>query len=170
MGEGTTRRGTANTVHRPQRPAALQVDSSPAEPQGKPINTGVGSLSLLQGPSSLPIPSLWVIPVHQPQASCILHRTWTGNSFLIYGVAQSQTRLKRLSSSISRLVKAGDPGSIPGSDRSSGEGIGYPLQYYWASLVAQLVKNPPAVRETWVRSLSASGGLCPPPGVRRAQV
>ena len=36
---------------------------------------------------------------------------------------------------------AGDPGSIPGSGRSPGEGIGYPLQYAWASLVAQLVKN-----------------------------
>ena len=36
---------------------------------------------------------------------------------------------------------AGDPGLIPGSGRSSGEGIGYPLQYSWASLVAQLVKN-----------------------------
>ena len=36
---------------------------------------------------------------------------------------------------------AGDPGSIPGSGRSPGEGIGYPLQYSWASLVAQLVKN-----------------------------
>ena len=34
-------------------------------------------------PTSLPIPSLWVIPVHQPQASCILHQTWTGDSFLI---------------------------------------------------------------------------------------
>ena len=34
--------------------------------------------------TSLPIPSLWVIPVHQPQASCILHRTWTGDSFLIW--------------------------------------------------------------------------------------
>jgi len=45
---------------------------------------------------------------------------------------------------------AGDPCSIPGSGRSSGEGIGYPLQYSWASLVAQLVKNPPAVRKTWV--------------------
>jgi len=42
---------------------------------------------------------------------------------------------------------------IPGSGRSSGEGIGYPLQYSWASLVAQLVKNPPAVWETWVRCL-----------------
>ena len=41
---------------------------------------------------------------------------------------------------------AGDPGSIPGSGRSSGEEIGYPLQYSWASLVAQLVKNPAAVQ------------------------
>ena len=44
-------------------------------------------------------------------------------------------------------------GSIPGSGRSAGEGIDYPLQYSWASLVAQLVKNPPAMWETWVRSL-----------------
>ena len=48
---------------------------------------------------------------------------------------------------------AGDPDSIPGSGRSPGEGIGYPLQYSWASLVAQLVKNPPAMQETWVQSL-----------------
>ena len=48
---------------------------------------------------------------------------------------------------------AGDPGSIPGLGRSPGEGIGYPLQYSWASLVAQLVKNPPAMWETWVWSL-----------------
>ena len=46
---------------------------------------------------------------------------------------------------------AGDPGSIPGLGSSSGEGIGYPLQYSWASLVAQLVKNPPAMQETPVR-------------------
>ena len=45
---------------------------------------------------------------------------------------------------------AGDPGSIPGLGRSTGEGIGYPLQYSWASCVAQLVKNLPAMRETWV--------------------
>ena len=43
---------------------------------------------------------------------------------------------------------AGDSGSIPGLGRSAGERIGYPLQYSWASLVAQLVKNPPAMRET----------------------
>ena len=48
---------------------------------------------------------------------------------------------------------AGDPGSIPGSGRSAGEGIGYQLQYSWALLVAQLVKNPPAMCETWVQSL-----------------
>ena len=48
---------------------------------------------------------------------------------------------------------AGDSSSIPGLGRSAGEGIGYPLKYTWASLVAQLVKNPPAVQETWVRSL-----------------
>ena len=48
---------------------------------------------------------------------------------------------------------ARDPSSIPGSGRSTGEGIAYPLQYSWASLVAQLVKNPPAMRKTWVQSL-----------------
>jgi len=42
----------------------------------------------------------------------------------------------------------GDPGWIRGSGRSPGEGIRYPLQYSWASLVAQTVKNPPAMQET----------------------
>ena len=45
---------------------------------------------------------------------------------------------------------AGDLGSIPGWGRSHGEGIGYPLQDSWACLVAQLVKNLPAMQETWV--------------------
>ena len=48
---------------------------------------------------------------------------------------------------------AGDLGVIPALGRSPGEGNGYPLQYSWVSLVAQLVKNPPAMRETWVQSL-----------------
>ena len=48
---------------------------------------------------------------------------------------------------------AGDPGSTPGSGRSAGEGKSYPLQYSWASLVAQLVKNSPALPKTWVQSL-----------------
>ena len=47
--------------------------------------TGVHVFPILNPPpTSLPIPPLWVIPVHQPQASCILHRTWTGDSFLIW--------------------------------------------------------------------------------------
>ena len=53
----------------------------------------------------------------------------------------------------------GDPSLIPGSGRSPGEGIGYPLQYSWASLVAQLVKNQPAIRETWVQSLGWEDAL-----------
>ena len=48
---------------------------------------------------------------------------------------------------------AGDPGSIPGSGRSAEEGIGYPLWYSWASLGAQLVKNPPVIKEAWAQSL-----------------
>ena len=51
------------------------------------------------------------------------------------------------------ICNAGDPGSIPGLGRIPGEEIVYPLQYSWASLVAQMVKNPPAMWETWVRSL-----------------
>ena len=51
------------------------------------------------------------------------------------------------------MCNAADSGSIPGSGRSPREGIGHPLQYSWASLLAQLVKNPPVMWETWVRSL-----------------
>ena len=58
---------------------------------------------------------------------------------------------------VAQLVKnlacnAGDPGLIPGLGRSPGEGVGYPLQYSWASLVAQLGRNP-AMWETQVQSL-----------------
>ena len=48
---------------------------------------------------------------------------------------------------------AGNPSSIPGLERSTGEGIGYPLQYSWTPLVAQMAKNPPKMQETWVQSL-----------------
>ena len=59
---------------------------------------------------------------------------------------------------VAQLVKksacnAGDPGSIPGSGRSTREGIGYPLQYSHTPFVAQLVKNLPTMQETWVQSL-----------------
>ena len=66
-----------------------------------------------------------------------------------------QARLDFLDSSVGKesACNAGDRGSIPGSGRSTGERIGYPLQYSWASLVAQLVKNLPAMWKTWVQSL-----------------
>ena len=54
---------------------------------------------------------------------------------------------------------SGDLDSIPGLGRSPGEGKGYPLQYSSASLVAQLVKNLPAIRETWVQSLGREDRL-----------
>ena len=50
-------------------------------------------------------------------------------------------------------LPAGDSGSVLGWERYPGEGIGYPLQYSWASLVAEMVKNLFAMWETWVRSL-----------------
>ena len=53
----------------------------------------------------------------------------------------------------------GDPGSIPGSGRSPGEGIGNPLHYSWASLVVQIVKNLPAMQETLVLSLGREDPL-----------
>ena len=57
------------------------------------------------------------------------------------------------SAGIESACNAGGPSLIPGSGRSTGEGIGYPSQYSWASLVAQLVNNPPAMWEICVRSL-----------------
>ena len=75
-----------------------------------------------------------------------------------------QTQIKHLGfpgSSVSKqsTCNAEDLGSIPGSGRCPGEGISYLLQYSWASLVAQLVKNPPAVQETLVRFLGQEDAL-----------
>ena len=86
----------------------------------------------------------------------------------IHGVAKSWTRLSDWTELNWNLLisgfpdgsvgkestcNAGDHGWVPGSGRSAKEGIGYPLQYSWTSLVAQLVKNPPAMQETLVGSL-----------------
>ena len=68
-----------------------------------------------------------------------IHPIWTG--FPDTSVGKESAR------------NAGDPGSIAGSGRSPEEGIGYPLQYSWASFVVQLVKNLPAMWETQVQSL-----------------
>ena len=51
------------------------------------------------------------------------------------------------------ICNAGDSSSVPGLGSSPGEGIDYPLQYSWASLVVQMVKNVPAMWDTWVLSL-----------------
>ena len=73
-----------------------------------------------------------------------------------HGVAKSWTQLSDFQGFPDRSVgkesacNTGDPSSIPGLGRSPGEAKGYLLQYSWAFLVAQLVKNPPAIWETWV--------------------
>ena len=82
----------------------------------------------------------------------------------VHGVAKSRTRLSDFTFTFTLVGKdstfnTGDPGLIPVSGRSAGKGIGYPLQYSWASLVAQLVKNPPAMQETWVQSLGCEDPL-----------
>ena len=91
---------------------------------------------------------------------------WTGRPGVLWFMGLQRfghdwtTELNWTDSSVGKesACNAGNPGLIPRSDRSAGEMIGYPLQYSWASLVAQLVKNLPAMRETWVQSLDRSGG------------
>ena len=69
---------------------------------------------------------------------------WQGYIYVIYHCSSAGKE---------SACNAGDLDSIPGSGRSPGKGIGYPLQYSWASLVAQTVKNLPAMQEIWVQSL-----------------
>ena len=73
--------------------------------------------------------------------------------FLLIVLPHSEWVVSAGSDGKESTCKAGDPGSTPGSGRSAGERIGYPFQYSLASLLAQSVKNPPAIWETWVRSL-----------------
>ena len=75
------------------------------------------------------------------------------NTLSVFSVLYRTLGIPHCSVGKESACNAGDPGSILGSGRSAGERIGYPLQYSWASLVAQLVKNPPAMWETWVQSL-----------------
>ena len=78
---------------------------------------------------------------------------WATREFAVLRLCRLGNGLPNSSVGKESTYNAGDPGSIPGAGRSAGEGIGYPLQYSWASLVAQLVRNPPAIWETWVQSL-----------------
>ena len=92
---------------------------------------------------------------------------WSWSSNILYIWCKEPTHQKRLwcwgcpDSSVGKesTSNAGDSGSIPGTRRSAGEWIGYPLQYSWVSLVAQLVKNPPAMQETWVWPLGLEDPL-----------
>ena len=112
----------------------------------------------------------WEDPLEKGKTT---HSSILPGEFHVHGVTKSQTQLKRLSSSSSSSIQcfpgssagkestcnAGDPSSIPGSGRSPGEGKSYQLQYSWTSLVAQLVKNLPAMWETWVGNLGWIPGL-----------
>ena len=101
-------------------------------------NTGVDCDTLPQG----------IFPTQEsnPHLLCLLH--WQAGSFLLAPPGKS-------SHAATERSHLGDPGSIPGLGRSAGEGIGYPFLYSWASPVAQLVKIPPAMWETWVPSLGS---------------
>ena len=82
-------------------------------------------------------------------------RSWTVNKTSLYLYRHFLLTRGFPDSSVGKesACSAGDPGWIPELGRSAGERICYPLQYSWASLEAQLVKNPPPMRETWVQSL-----------------
>ena len=78
---------------------------------------------------------------------------------LIYVSDRYMSRFPGGSAGKESSCNAGHPGSIPGLGRTPGEGIGYPPQYSWVSLVAQTVKNPHAMQETWVLSLGQEDPL-----------
>ena len=81
-----------------------------------------------------------LIPATSPSRKKRCHRVWLVAS----------TGFPASSVGKESACNTGNPGLIAGLGRSAGEGIGYPLPYSWASLVAQLIKNLPAMQETWV--------------------
>ena len=99
------------------------------------------------------------------------HHGWLANRSLFLTVLEAgPSEIKALTDSVPGSFPGGsadkesacsarDPSLIPGSGRPPGEGRGCPLQYSWASLVAQMVKNPPAMQETWVRTLGWEDSL-----------
>ena len=93
------------------------------------------------------------------QRTCL--QPWSWYKSVASTGAHYTTSLGFLGSSADKesACNAGDPSSIPGLGRSTGEGIGYLLQYSWASLEAQLVKNLPAMWVTWVQSLGRENTL-----------
>ena len=84
---------------------------------------------------------------------------WKVNTPAWTAIWQYPSKLPNSSAGKESTCNAGDPGSIPGSGRSSGEGIGYPFQYSCASLVAHPVKNLPAMQESLVQFLGQEDPL-----------
>ena len=99
----------------------------------------------------------WEDPLEKEMATHSSILVWRIPWTTVHGVAKSRTRLSDFhfegfpDSSVGKesTCNEGNLGLIPSLGRSAGEGITYPLHYSWASLVAQLVKNPPAMQETW---------------------
>ena len=109
---------------------------------------------LLLSPSTHPDNYLFVLCIYDSvHLFCFLDSTCKGIQYLSFSVWLIPLSSPDSSVGKEAVCKAGDIGLIPGSWRSTGEGIGYSLQCSQASLVAWLVNNPPAVWETWVQSL-----------------
>ena len=91
--------------------------------------------------------NLWKLHLPSPASSLLLNLSLLFQELQLLSATQGF-----LSSSAGKAsaCKARDPGSIPGSGSSPREGIGYPLQYSWTSLMAQMVQHLPAMQETWV--------------------
>ena len=102
-------------------------------------------------PSSLPIPSLYVVPVHQPQASSIVHRTWTGNSFHTWYSKQVTCWVTSVVSDSLQPMDCSPPGSsVPGI-----------LQEYWSGLPCPSPGNlpSPGIEPESLMSLALAGRL-----------
>ena len=82
-----------------------------------------------------------------------VHQEETAAQMVTFRMGHEEWGFPGSSAGKESACNAGDPSSIPGSGGTPGEGLGCPLQYSWASLVAQTVKYLPEVQETWVRSL-----------------
>ena len=111
-----------------------------------PLSMGFSSQEYWSG-LQFPSPGGLSNPGVEPGVSCTAGGFFTTESPVHMGFPDSSVGEESAYSQCRR------PGLIPGSGRSAGEGIGYPLQYSWASLLDQLVKNLPAMQETWVQSL-----------------
>ena len=95
----------------------------------------------------------WRAAVHGVTKNQTWPIDWTNSEMLLRLLYVCSRGFSHRSVGKESTYNAGDPSSMPGWGGSPGEGIGYPLQYSWASLVAQLIKNLPAMQETWVPSL-----------------